>query len=72
MTVEQLVLPKKCGRKVMEMAHSIALAGHLGKKKTTDRVLQRFYWPTMQGCSKRSGRSDFGRTTFWLENGGVS
>ena len=31
----------------MEMAHSIPLAGHLGKKKTTDRVLQRFYWPTM-------------------------
>ena len=67
MTVEQLVLPKKCRRKVMEMAHSIPLAGHLGKKKTTDRVLQRFYWPTMyrdiaewcrtcDSCQKTSNR----------------
>ena len=31
-----VVLPVKCRRKVMEMAHSIPLAGHLGKKKTTD------------------------------------
>ena len=65
--VDQLVLPAKCRRKVMEMAHNIPLAGHLGKKKTTDRVLQRFYWPTLhrdiaefcrtcESCQTASGR----------------
>ena len=46
MTIEQLVLPMKCRSKVLELAHSIPLAGHLGKK-TTDHVLQQFYWPTI-------------------------
>lgn len=46
-TKQLLVLPKKCRIKVMEMAHSIPLAGHLGKTRTTNRVLQRFYWPTI-------------------------
>ena len=41
---EQLVLPKECRVKVMELAHSILMAGHLSKHKTTDRVLQWFYW----------------------------
>ena len=48
-TREQLVLPTKCRRVVMELAHSIPLAGHLGKHKITDRTLQRFYWPTRCG-----------------------
>ena len=67
MAVEQLVLPKSCRGTVMGLAHSIPLAGHLGKKKTTDRVLQRFYWPTIhrdiaefcrtcESCQKCSGR----------------
>ena len=29
------------------MAHTIPLAGHLGKDKTARRILQRFYWPTL-------------------------
>ena len=47
MDVEQLVLPKACRRKVMELAHEIPLAGHMGKEKTRRRILQRFYWPTL-------------------------
>ena len=47
-TREQLVLPTKCRRVVMELAHSIPLAGHLGEHKTTDRTPQRFYWPTVR------------------------
>ena len=43
---EQLVLPNKYRKLVLELAHRIPLAGHLGKHKTTDRILQRFYWPT--------------------------
>ena len=45
--VEQLVLPRKCRRVVLELAHSIPLAGHMGKNKTAQRILQRFYWPTL-------------------------
>ena len=47
-TREQLVLPVQCRGMVMELAHSIPLAGHLGKHKTTDRVQQRFFWPTLR------------------------
>lgn len=45
--VEQIVLPKQCRRTVLELAHSIPMGGHLGKKKTTSRIQQRFYWPTI-------------------------
>ena len=41
----QLVLPVKCRQRVMEIAHSIPMAGHLGRDKTVARILQRFYWP---------------------------
>ena len=36
-------LPKKCTRGVMHIAHAVFLAGHLGRKKTTSRVLSIFY-----------------------------
>lgn len=45
--LKQLVLPIQCHRVVMELAHSIPIAGHLGKHKTMDRTLQRFHWPTV-------------------------
>ncbi len=45
--VKQLILPRSCRHTVMEVAHSIPLGGHLGKNKTTHRILQRFYWPTI-------------------------
>ena len=32
---------------VLELAHSIPLAGHMGKNKTAQRILQRFYWRTL-------------------------
>lgn len=47
MSVEQLILPQRCRSSVMSLAHSIPLAGHMGKNKTTSRILQRFYWPTV-------------------------
>ena len=45
--VDQLVLPLQCRGVVLKMAHDIPLAGHLGKEKTAQRILQRFYWPTL-------------------------
>ena len=45
MVIDQLVLPSQCRSQVLELAHSVPLAGHLGRKKTEQRILQRFYWP---------------------------
>ena len=47
MAVEQLVLPQQCRKTVLHLAHTIPLAGHMGRDKTTRRILQRFYWPTV-------------------------
>ena len=44
-TIEQLVLPTQCRPAVLRLAHDIPMAGHLGRKKTADRILRRFYWP---------------------------
>ena len=43
--VEQLALPTQCRPAVLRLAHNIPLSGHLWKKKTAARILQRFYWP---------------------------
>ena len=45
--VEQLVLPRECREGVLRLAHTIPLAGHLGRNKTIQRVLQRFFWPNV-------------------------
>ena len=66
-SVMQLVLPKSCRSKALELPHSIPLAGHLGRKKTLARLAQRFYWPAMhqdvahwcrscQNCQKNGHR----------------
>ncbi len=47
MAVEQLVLPLQCRRAVLQLAHEIPLAGHMGKNKAARRILQRFYWPSL-------------------------
>ena len=41
---EQLVLPKECQLVVLCLAHDVPMAGHLGITKTTDRILQHYYW----------------------------
>eukprot|EP00731_Ephydatia_muelleri_P007554 Em0003g1802a len=45
--VRQLVLPTQCRKAVLQLAHEIPLSGHLDKKKTLQRVIQRFYWPSV-------------------------
>ena len=47
MEIEQSVLPERCHRGVLQLAHTIPLAGHLGKDKTVQRILHRFYWPSV-------------------------
>ena len=45
--IEQIILPKECRRAVLQLAHTIPLGGHLGKKKTSAKIMKRFYWPTL-------------------------
>eukprot|EP00731_Ephydatia_muelleri_P001017 Em0001g1017a len=63
---QSLVLPKEFRKLALNLAHSIPTAGHLGKKKTVDHILHRFYWPgvyrdvtsyckSCAGCQKLSG-----------------
>ena len=47
MRVNQLVLSMQCREKVLVLAHGVPLAGHLGKEKTRQRILQQFFWPTL-------------------------
>ena len=45
---KQIMAPKILRRKVMEVAHDSIFGGHLGIKKTKDRIQTNFYWPGMQ------------------------
>ena len=40
----QLLVPAKLREEVLCMMHDSKLAGHLGKKKTREKTLQRYYW----------------------------
>ena len=53
----QLVVPAKFRTQVMELAHESILGGHLGSKKTVDRVLAHFFWPGIQADIVRFCRS---------------
>ena len=46
-TVEQLVLPEQFHAIVCKLAHTIPLAGHLGRDKTAKKISKRFFWPTL-------------------------
>ncbi len=54
---EGLVIPQGLWEQVLKLGHSIPWAGHLGTKKTLDRIASRFYWPGLnievqgQSCS---------------------
>ena len=50
--IEQLVLPKACRQVALVMAHDIPIAGYLGRDKTRQRLLRRFFWPSVFGLWK--------------------
>ena len=43
--VHQVVVPKLYRNEIMAMAHDLPLSGHLGVRKTKDRILRQFFWP---------------------------
>jgi hypothetical protein len=43
--IHQVVLPSSLRLHVLQMAHEIPIAGHLGVKKTLARISSHFWWP---------------------------
>ena len=52
-THQQVVVPQKMRQKVLKVGHDSAMAGHLGQKKTRERIWQEFFWPGIVGDIKR-------------------
>jgi len=40
----QVILPRELRSEVLKHGHDNLLSGHLGEKKTREKILQRFYW----------------------------
>ena len=53
----QLVVPVGFREKVLRLAHETLLTGHLGIKKTLDRVVSEFFWPGVCGDVARFCKS---------------
>lgn len=43
--VKQIVVPLKYRDAIMSLAHDSSFAGHLGNRKTRQRIMQNFFWP---------------------------
>jgi len=46
-THQQVLIPKQRRVMVMKLGHEMILAGHMGAKRTLDRIWRHFYWPGM-------------------------
>ena len=44
---EQLVVPEGYRQELIRLAHEAPLAGHLGVRKTVERLRREFWWPSM-------------------------
>ena len=53
----QFVIPESFCEKVLRLAHETLTSGHLGNKKTMDRVLTEFFWPGVCGDVSRFCKS---------------
>ena len=47
-TKKQLVVPKNFRGTILKLAHESILGGHLGMKKTSDKIRLQFFWPGLQ------------------------
>ena len=47
--VKQLMVPVQLRPRIVQVAHGSITGGHLGIKKTTDKIESAFYWPGIQG-----------------------
>ena len=56
-TTLQLIVPKKFRRRILSHAHRSFPGGHLGAKKTTERVSADYYWPGVHVDTRRYCRA---------------
>ena len=45
---EQLIIPSEIRKGVLKIAHDGIMSVHLGIRKTTDKILSEFFWPTVR------------------------
>ncbi len=43
-TYQQSIVPKKDKETILHQMHNSLLSGHLGRKRTRQKLLQKFYW----------------------------
>ena len=55
--VKQVMVPVQLRPRIMEVAHGSIMGGHLGIKKTTDKIESAFYWPGIQSDITRFYKS---------------
>ncbi|XP_070184061.1 uncharacterized protein [Littorina saxatilis] len=55
--LRQVLVPQPLRRQVMEVAPDSIMGGHLGVKKTSDRIQAAFYWPGLHADVTRFCRS---------------
>ena len=46
--LKQVMVPEKLRRPIIEVAQGSIMGGHMGIKKTTDKIQSAFYWPGIQ------------------------
>ena len=51
------MVPMPVRRQLIEVAHESVMRGHMGVKKTADKIQKAFYWPGIQGDVSRRCKS---------------
>ena len=49
----QIVMPTDYRKDLLQLAHEVPLAGHLGINKTYDKLIRHFYWPGIKTSTKK-------------------
>ena len=55
--LKQVMVPVQLRNRIMELAHRSIMGGHMGIKKTVDKIQSAFYWPGIQGDMTRYCKS---------------
>ena len=55
--IRQVMVPTPLRRQLIEIAHESIMGGHMGVKKTADKIQKAFYWPGIQGDVSRHCKS---------------
>jgi hypothetical protein len=55
--LRQVLVPQTLRQSVMDVAHNTLMGGHMGARKTLDKILSNFFWPGINGDVTRFCRS---------------